>query len=280
MLFEAKTAEAIASFTLSDHHQVFLRDVDVFLDYLVKNPVPVSKNKNQPPVKWAEPLNHQLSSPDVLTLKRPTTANYARIMGLLLLGRSSGLASLRPDSRGNAILHVHSELYRQWQGMTGIERYFSLLESWINRGFAMNVGERISTIDNRFLPGFMMMFGENDLWQGRAARDPGMWLRKGKPFNLAILKMTGLAEFQLEDSNREIHDLRLTPWGRLFLNACRQGFIDTMESGEHEDNDEQINLLPAIKAIRSDVNNTLEPPKPVPSASYSLSVALGSKFRV
>ncbi len=101
----------------------------------------------------------------------------------------------------------------------------------------------------------------------------------GKPFNLAILKMTGLAEFQLEDSNREIHDLRLTPWGRLFLNACRQGFIDTMESGEHEDNDEQINLLPAIKAIRSDVNNTLEPPKPVPSASYVLSVALGSKCR-
>ena len=30
MLFEPKTAEAIAAFTLSDHHQVLLRDVDVF----------------------------------------------------------------------------------------------------------------------------------------------------------------------------------------------------------------------------------------------------------
>ncbi|WP_419832075.1 IS1096 element passenger TnpR family protein [Endozoicomonas atrinae] len=279
MLFEAKTAEAIASFTLSDHQQVFLRDVDVFLDYLVKNPVPVSKNKNQPPVKWAEPLNRLLSSPDVLTLKRPLTASYARIMGLLLLGRSSGLASLRPDSRGNTILHVHDSIYQQWQVMTDIERYFTLLEAWINRGYATNVGERISAIDNRFLSGFMMMFGGNDLWLGRAARDPGMWWRRAGPFNLTILKMAGLAEFQLGGSHREIHDLKLTPWGWVFLNACRKGFIDSMESGEYEDSDEQINLLSAITAIRSDVNSTLELPKPVPSTSYVLSVALGNKCK-
>ncbi|USE35849.1 plasmid pRiA4b ORF-3 family protein [Endozoicomonas sp. SCSIO W0465] len=277
MLFEAKTAEAIASFTLSDHQQVFLRDVDVFLDYLVKNPVPVSKNKNQPPVKWAEPLNRLLSSPDVLTLKRPLTASYARIMGLLLLGRSSGLASLRPDSRGNTILHVHDSIYQQWQVMTDIERYFTLLEAWINRGYATNVGERISAIDNRFLSGFMMMLGDNDLWQGRPAHDPGFYLRRGKAFNLSILKMTGLADFQFEDSNRKINYLKLTPWGQLFLTACRQGFKDSLICGNYEDDDEQINLLPAIKTIRSDVNNTLEKTAPVIAASYILSVALGSK---
>lgn len=278
MLFEAKTAEAIASFTLSDHHQVFLQDVNVFLDYLVKNPVPVSKNKNLPPVKWAEPLNRLLSSPDVLTLKRPMTANYARIMGLLLLGRSSGLASLRPDSRSNTILHVHAALYQQWQDMTGIERYFTLLESWINRGYAMaNVGERINLSEDRFLPGFMMMFGDNDLWQGRPAHDPGFYLRRGKAFNLSILKMTGLAEFQFEDSNRKINYLKLTPWGQLFLNACRQGFKESLICGNYEDDDEQINLLPAIKAIRPDFKNTLEQPAPVIAASYILTVALGSK---
>ncbi len=179
MLFEPKTAEAIAAFTLSDHHQVFLRDVNVFLDYLVKNPVQVSKSKNLPPVKWAEPLNSLLYSPEVLTLKRPMTTNYARLMGLLLLGRSSGLAALRPDSRGNTVLHINGALYQQWQGMNGAERYFSLLEAWINRGYAMSVGERINTIDNRFLPGFMMRYGDTDLWQGKAARDPGFWLRRG-----------------------------------------------------------------------------------------------------
>ncbi|WP_257264979.1 hypothetical protein [Endozoicomonas sp. ONNA2] len=65
----------------------------------MKNPVPVSKSRTLPPVKWAKPLNGLLSSPEVLTLKRPMTTNYARIMGLLLLGRSSGLTE-RPDSRG------------------------------------------------------------------------------------------------------------------------------------------------------------------------------------
>ena len=277
MLFEPKTAEAIAAFTLSDHHQVLLRDVDVFLDYLVKNPVPVSKSKNLPPVKWAEPLNTLLSSPEVLTLKRPMTTHYAWLMGLLLLGRSSGLTVLRPDSRGNTVLHINEVLYQQWQGMNGTERYFSLVEAWINRGYAISVGERISSIDDRFLPGFMMMYGELDLWQGKAVRDPGFWLRRGKSFNLTILKMVGMAEFQLEDSNREIHFLKLTPWGQLFLNACRQGFIDSLKEDEYEDDYEQINLLPAIKAIRPDVQKNLEHPEPVIAASYVLSVALGSQ---
>ena len=277
VLFEPETAEAIAAFTLSDHHQVFLRDVDVFLDYLVKNPVSVSKNKNLPPVKWVEPLNSLLSSPDVLTLKRPTTIHYARLMGLLLLGRSLGLAALRPDSRGNSVLHISEVLYQQWQGMNGTERYFSLVEAWINRGYAICVGERIGPMDGRFLTGFMMMYGEHDLWQGKVARDSGFWLRRGKSFNLTILKMVGMAEFQLEDNNREIHFLKLTPWGQLFLNACRQGFIDSLEEDEYEDDYEQINLLPAIKAIRSDVQKNLEQPEPVIAASYVLSVALGSQ---
>ena len=277
MLFEPKTAEAIAAFTLSDHHQVFLRDVDVFLDYLVKNPVPVSKSKNLPPVKWAEPLNSLLSSPEVLTLKRPMTTNYVRLMGLLLLGRSSGLATLRPDNRGNTVLHINEALYQQWQDMNGTERYFSLVEAWINRGYAISVGERISSIDDRFLPGFMMMHGESDLWQGKAVRDPDFWLRRGKSFNLSILKMVGMAEYQPEDSNREIHFLKLTPWGQLFLNACRQGFIDSLKEDEYEDDDEQINLLPAIKAIRPDVQKTLEQPEPMIATSYVLSIALGSQ---
>ena len=155
------------------------------------------------------------------------TTHYAPLMGLLLLGRSSGLAALRPDSRENTVLHINEVPYQQWQGMNSTERYFFLVEAWINRDYAISVGERISSIDDRFLPGFMMMYGEPDLWQGKATRDPGFWLRRGKSFNLTILKMVGMAEFQLEDNNREIHFLKLTPWGQLFLNACRQGFIDS-----------------------------------------------------
>ena len=168
MIFEPKAAKAVAAFSLSDLHRTFLRDVDVFLDYLVKNPVPLSKNKNQPPVKWTQPLNSFLSTPEILTLKRPMTPHYAQVMGLLLLVRSSGLASFQANSRGSAELHINRTLYKQWQEMNEAERYFSLLESWINRGYAMSVGERISSMDDRFLPGFMMMFGDSDLWQGKA----------------------------------------------------------------------------------------------------------------
>lgn len=277
MIFELKAAEAVAAFSLSDFHRTFLRDVDVFLDFLVKNPVPLSKNKNQPPVKWTQSLNTLLTTPEELTLKRPMTNHYAQIMGLLLLARSSGLAVSQAGNKGQLELHISKTLYQQWQSMNETERYFSLLESWINRGYSMSIGERISSMDNRFLTGFMMMFGHKDLWQGKAVDDPDFWLPRGKAFNLVILKMTGLAEFILEDNNRKVRLLKLTPWGQLFLGACKQGFIDSLKSGEYEDDYEQISLLPEIKAIRKDVQRTFKQQVPVIAASYVLSVALGSK---
>ena len=156
--------------------------------------------------------------------------------------------------------------------MNEIERYFSLLESWINRGYSMSVGERISSMDNRFLTGFMMLYGHANLWQGKAVDDPGFWLRRGKAFNLVILKMTGLAEFELDDNNRQIRFLKLTPWGQLFLQACRQEFIGSLKNGEYEDDFEQINLLPAIQTVRSDIKRTFNlcgSYSPPLAASYS-----------
>ena len=275
MIFKPEVAEAVAAFSLSDHHKTFLRDFDTFLDYLIKNPVPVSKNKNQPPVKWTEPLNSLLAMPEELTLKRPMTNHYSQVMGLLLLARSSGLGELQAGSKGKLELRINNILCQQWQSMNDIERYFSLLESWVNRGYSMSVGERISTMDNRFLTGFMMRFGHDDFWQGKVADDPEFWLRRGKAFNLAFLKMAGLAEFDLKDNNRQIRCLKLTPWGKLFLNTCRQGFIDSLKSGEYEDDDEQINMLTAIKAVRSDVQRTFEQPETIVASSYILSVTLG-----
>ena len=277
MKFESKAAEVVAAFSLSDLHRMFLRDVDVFLDYLVKNPVPLSKGKNQPPVKWAQSLNNLLSTPEVLTLKRPMTPHYAQVTGLLLLVRSSGLGGIQAGRKGNAELHINEFLYQQWQGMNDIERYFSLLESWVNRGYCSSIGERISGPDDRFVPGVMMIFGDNGFWQGKEINDSDVWLRWGKAFNLALLKMTGLAELSIEDNNRQLRFLRLTPWGQVFLKACKYGFIDSLKSGEYEDNFEQIKLMPAIQAVRQDIQRTFEQPEPVVAASYVLSVALGSE---
>ena len=132
-------------------------------------------------------------------------------------------------------------------------------------------------MDNRFLTGFMMLYGHANLWQGKAVDDPGFWLRRGKAFNLVILKMTGLAEFELDDNNRQIRFLKLTPWGQLFLQACRQEFIGSLKNGEYEDDFEQINLLPAIQTVRSDIKRTFKQPESVVAASYVISVTLGSE---
>ncbi|MCW7553287.1 plasmid pRiA4b ORF-3 family protein [Endozoicomonas gorgoniicola] len=277
MIFEYKAAEVVAAFSLSDVHRTFLRDVDVFLDYLVRKPVALSRGKNQPPVKWAQLLNNLLSTPEKLTLKRPMTSHYAQVLGLFLLTRSSCLGRLRIGSKENFDFHINEALYQQWQTMSEVERYFSLLDSWVNCGYAINAGELIRGPDDRFLPGVMMMYGENDLWRGKEVREPDFWLRRGKAFNLAILKMTGLAELHLEDSNRKIRFLRLTPWGQVFLTACQQGFIDSLEGSEFEDDFEQINLLPAIQAIRPDVQRTLELPEQIIAASYLLTVTLGKE---
>lgn len=277
MKFESETAKVVAAFSLSDCHLAFLRDVDVFLDYLVKNPVSLSKSKNQPPVKWTQSLNCLLKSPEELTLNRPMTSHYGQVMGLFLLVRSSGLGEIRAGNKGNQELHISEALYQQWQSMSDIERYFSLLESWVNCGHATFIGERVSGLDDRFLPGFLMLFGEKNLWQKKAENDPGFWLKRGKLFNLAILAMTGLAECHLEDNNRQVRFLKLTPWGQLILKSCQRGFIDSLNSEEYEAGFEQVDLLPAIKAVRNDIQRTLEQPEPVIAASYFLSVGLGSE---
>ena len=47
----------------------------------------------------------------------------------------------------------------------------------------------------------------------KAEDEPGFWLKRGKLFNLAILAMSGLADCRLEDNNRQVGFLRLTPLG-------------------------------------------------------------------
>ncbi len=276
MIFDTDAAQAVAAFTLSGNQQDFLRDFDAFLGCLDKHPASLSKTKNQPATKWVKAANSQLSKPDTLTLQRPMFAHYAQIMGLFLLARSSGLASIQQNSKGSKTLCLVASVYQQWQEMNDIERYFSLLEAWINRGHAQGVGENLRALDDRFLPGYLMIFGDRDIWQGKAASEPAYWLRKGKTFNLAILNMTGLGECQFGDNNQTVHSLKLTPWGQLFLGACRQAFIDSLREDEYEDDFEQIDLLATIKSIRPDVKHLIIQPKPEIAESYDLMVALGN----
>ena len=50
--------------------------------------------------------------------------------------------------------------------MNSAERYFSLLEAWINRGHAAAIGERKAGWDERFFSGLIMEIQRNSFWKG------------------------------------------------------------------------------------------------------------------
>jgi hypothetical protein len=86
-------------------------------------------------------LNERLTHPLQLGLKRPQQKSYPPLYGLYLLARASGLT--RVDETGKKpLLMLDEAVYEGWAALNPVERYGSLLETWLLRGRAEILGER------------------------------------------------------------------------------------------------------------------------------------------
>lgn len=118
-----------------------LHDFDVLLDMLRQAPMPVSKVTQRPSRSLLPQINARLANPVQLGLKNPQLKSYPPIMGLYLLLRASGLTTVGGTSQ-KPRLFLDADLDSEWQTLNPVERYGSLLDTWLLRASPEILSER------------------------------------------------------------------------------------------------------------------------------------------
>ena len=124
-----------------------VRDFEVFLNFIAVNNLEASGINELLPLKSLPALNVLLTKPFDLALQRPVQKSFANINGLFMLGRASGLLILQRGEK-SARFAVDSEALKIWQTLNLVERYFTLVETWIVRSSVGLVGEHASPFDS------------------------------------------------------------------------------------------------------------------------------------
>jgi hypothetical protein len=122
-----------------------LRDFQMLLSFVRERKLPVSKTYQLPPRKVLPEINARLAHPIELGLKQPQLKSYPHIQGLYLLLRASGLGCIR-GTAAKPVLAIDEAVNHSWSSLNPTERYFTLLETWLLRGYPEIMGER----GNRF----------------------------------------------------------------------------------------------------------------------------------
>jgi hypothetical protein len=133
-VFEREMSEPTVAGTI-------LRDFETLLDFIGEEGQPVSGQYNLFPLKVLPDLNARLARPLQVDLKRPRLKSYPHLGGLYMLARATGLTHLsRQDNKLR--LRVDPRARVAWVGLNPVERYFTLLESWLLRGSPAIIGEQ------------------------------------------------------------------------------------------------------------------------------------------
>ncbi len=120
-----------------------IEDFETLLDFIGPDGLMVSGQNHWLPLRRLADLNARLTRPLQLDLKRPQQISYPAINGLYLLARASGLVYI--DQTGSKpVMRLDLPALQSWGGLNPIEKYFTLLESWLMRGNPEIIGERSS----------------------------------------------------------------------------------------------------------------------------------------
>jgi len=212
-----------------------LKDLEILLDYLRKQELPVAGTHRLPRTVLGE-INGLLSHPIQLRLKRPEQKSYPHIQGLYLLLRASGLACIEGKD-GKLFLSVDDKAYQVWESLNPTERYCALLESWLLRGREEIVGERgggLFSVPN-ILRGVMDLFRRVPEKGLRVAGEKNaQYLLRYVPgwHNLGLMELFGLISIKpgspIEGQGWQIERIDRTAFGdALVALLCTRVFWDS-----------------------------------------------------
>ena len=256
--------KVIQSQKFSDTEPGFVvKDFNAFVNRVMEKPVPLSKGKRQPVQKWTALLNEELAEPEHPELKRPLTIHYPSTLGLYLLIRAAGLGRIILAGTNKLHLVINDNMMAQWQGLTPVEQYFSLLDAWLTRGNSDIIGEQLSGWDHRPLSCFGVNFLRHTVFTEEPVSPVGLEaLPNGLgAYNLALLKLFGLARIQWQGTHQLAH-LQFTTLGVTLLNAFQKS-VDLhgmgLPAGCKDILYEDDGMLKVVKPWRKDVKQLLHP---------------------
>lgn len=231
-----------------------------------------------------------MTHPLTLALKRPHPKSYPHVQGLYLVLRSSGLSYV--DSSGKKpYLVIDADAYKQWQQLNPSERFGSLLEAWLLRGFPDIIGEHSRSawsIPNNF-DEIAFVLSRYDLKAGldvAGNRDVETTLNyfPGR-YNLALLNLFGFIEIQSglpqPGEGWRIERITLTPIGEAFLALLYNQFFSDFQRIMAMDTEPSTGGLQAIlKPYFPEWQHNLIPPQTAfREGIYIFKVSLGKIWR-
>ena len=217
-----------------------LHDFEALLAFLRPQDLPVTP-RHQLPRRVLPAINERLANPLKLGLKRPLQKSYPHVNGLYLLVLASGLVTVGGTSK-KPLLVIDDAVYRAWQGLNPSERYFTLLEAWLLRGYPELIGEEgrrwygmPETFSHcsrlvRRIPDTGMAIGGDEEIERRLRYRPG-W------HNLGLLELFGLIAVQHNppESGKgwRIQRLRRTALGDALIALLHAQFFDDVDRVRH-----------------------------------------------
>ena len=176
---------------------IIVQDFEAFLDFIAANDLEASGVNELLPLKSLRELNALLTNPFDIALQRPVQKSFANINGLFMLGRASGLLILQRNEKG-AKFAIDSEALKIWQTLDPVERYFTLVETWIVRSSTDLVGER-SHLFNSPLYSLKRLFDDLES-KGSNVKDNNFFQNSGfllyGAHNIALAEMFGWLEIK------------------------------------------------------------------------------------
>ncbi|MBA3532151.1 MAG: hypothetical protein H0T73_09550 [Ardenticatenales bacterium] len=193
-----------------------LRDLEALLAYLREHP-PRLTAKGQLPLAALRPMNEQLVRPLQVGLARPQQRSYPHLNGLYLLLRASGLTVIDRNH-----LAVDETVLADWQRLNPAERYGSLLESWLLRGYPEIIGERAGWLwDHPEHFRLCLEFFAELPDEGIAAEGLSFLAYRPGWYNLALLDLFGLLTIQhgepITGQGWQIEQVQPTLFGQALL---------------------------------------------------------------
>jgi hypothetical protein len=224
-----------------------LHDFEALLAFLRLRDLPVTPT-HQLPRRVLSTINERMANPLKLGLKRPLQGSYPHVNGLYLLMLASGLVTVGGTSK-EPLLVTDDAVYQAWQDLNPTERYFTLLEAWLLRGYPELIGregrrwygmpETFSHCSRfvRRIPDAGLAVGGDEEIERRLRYRPG-W------HNLGLLELFGLIAVQhdLPESGKgwRIQRIRRTSLGIALFALLHTQFFDDVDKVRHLRDEQEI----------------------------------------
>lgn len=260
-----------------------LRDFEALVRYVGPG-VRASGKYHLLPIAGLKELDAQMTRPERLPLKRPQLKSYPAITGLYLLLRATQLAVPKGQGKKTGRLELNPEVHQQWIALNATERYFTLLEVWLEVANWATLGEghgSSANAGNDFFSMWMDLATASRSGDTVPAHSLFLYGIRQRT-TLALCALFGLVALERgpgeKEGSVEIGSITPTPFGRAIAEAL--GVIDFDASVASRTASEYATWQEQIRVFFPEWQNSLQPPQPeFRDGVYRFKVSLADIWR-